>query len=367
MKVRKLIRWLFIICILVVGWFYVNAQFDQNGMSIKDEISSFINKEEFSKLYTSFQSFFQKLENELTQDNQTKNIEKPVLEEPEQQVFSVYNVEIGNAKSEVEAAIGTPQRVSFNEYGKNWFTYHENYYNYISVMYDENDKVVGLYTNQDLITSSIGITLNSSKDEVRQQLGEPMTGMRKGLVVYQYQPDDGFDVFQLNNSYVTIFYDVHEEDTVTAIQIIEVETEKEKSDYYTAASEELRQGFEYQLFDLTNAARVVHQLSVLTWDDAVRETARDHSLDMAENNYFSHTNLRGQSPFERMEEDKLRYTMAGENLAYGQTSSIFAHEGLMNSWGHRENILQSKYEYLGVGVAFNKENHPYYTENFYKK
>jgi uncharacterized protein YkwD len=57
--------------------------------------------------------------------------------------------------------------------------------------------------------------------------------------------------------------------------------------------------------------------------------------------------------------------LAGENLAYGQFSSIFAHEGLMNSLGHRENILRKDYEYLGVGVAFNDESQPYYTENFF--
>ncbi|MFC6602600.1 CAP domain-containing protein [Ectobacillus funiculus] len=44
---------------------------------------------------------------------------------------------------------------------------------------------------------------------------------------------------------------------------------------------------------------------------------------------------------------------------------MFAHEGLMNSLGHRENILQENYKYLGVGVAFNNESEPYYTENFY--
>ena len=365
---RSLFKWVFIICLLAAGWLYAEEQIDRiNVASIKDKISSFIDSEELSNLYASFQSLFHQLEKELVQEEPAENIEQPVLEEPEEQVFSVYNVEIGNSKSEVEANIGTPQRTSYNEYGKNWSTYHENYHNFISVMYDENDTVVGLYTNQDLISSSIGLSLDSTKEEVRQQLGNPLTGIRKGLVVYQYQQDAGFDVFQVNNSYVTIFYDIHENDTVTAIQIIEEKTEKEKSNYYTAASSELREGFKYQLFDLTNAARVVHQLSVLTWDDAVRVTAREHSKDMADNNYFSHTNLRGQSPFDRMEEDDLYYTMAGENLAYGQTSSIFAHEGLMNSLGHRENILQAKYEYLGVGVAFNGDNHPYYTENFYTK
>jgi uncharacterized protein YkwD len=66
-----------------------------------------------------------------------------------------------------------------------------------------------------------------------------------------------------------------------------------------------------------------------------------------------------------MEQDNIRFITAGENLAYGQFSSIFAHEGLMNSLGHRENILQENYKYLGIGVAFNNESEPYYTENFY--
>ena len=68
-----------------------------------------------------------------------------------------------------------------------------------------------------------------------------------------------------------------------------------------------------------------------------------------------------------MTEDGISYRMAGENLAMGQLSSIFAHEGLMNSIGHRKNILQTDFESLGVGVAFNTESRPYYTENFLTK
>ncbi len=88
---------------------------------------------------------------------------------------------------------------------------------------------------------------------------------------------------------------------------------------------------------------------------------------MADNNYFSHTNLNGQSPFDRMTEDNITYQMAGENLATGQISSIFAHEGLMNSLGHRENILKSEFEEIGIGVAFSRDSRPYYTENFLTK
>ncbi|MEM5614453.1 hypothetical protein AAHB43_10095 [Staphylococcus pseudintermedius] len=44
---------------------------------------------------------------------------------------------------------------------------------------------------------------------------------------------------------------------------------------------------------------------------------------MAENQYFDHTNLKGESPFERIEKDGHQYQTAAENLAYGQTECDF--------------------------------------------
>ena len=88
---------------------------------------------------------------------------------------------------------------------------------------------------------------------------------------------------------------------------------------------------------------------------------------MADNDYFSHENKQGKSPFDRMKDDGVSFRGAGENLAYGQSSSIFAHEGLMNSEGHRENILLDTYSHLGTGVSFNEKLQPYYTENFLLK
>ena len=59
-----------------------------------------------------------------------------------------------------------------------------------------------------------------------------------------------------------------------------------------------------------------------------------------------------------MKRDGIQFNAAAENLAYGQQSSIYAHEGLMNSLGHRENILNTHVNTLGVGVDFNKiDNH----------
>ncbi|WP_406583454.1 CAP domain-containing protein [Bacillus salipaludis] len=297
----------------------------------------------------------------------TEEQKKIALQTPADQVFSIHNIELGATKEGIEHDLGQANRETLNEYGAKWNTYHNNFQNFFMVMYDEKNQAAGLYTNQDLIASSNGIKLGSSKETVRAALGEPLTGIQKGLTIFQIQENADYDVYLLNEVYVTIFYDKHENNTVTAMQLINKDVEQKKHELYTSASPALKEGFEYQLFDLTNASRVKHQLPILSWDNHVKETARKHSTDMAVNQYFDHTNLKGQSPFDRMKEDHIIFYLAGENLAYGQFSSIFAHEGLMNSLGHRENILRKGYKYLGVGVAFNNQSQPYYTENFYAK
>ncbi len=294
-------------------------------------------------------------------------IDKPNLVAPTNHHFSVHNIELGDTKTKVEQEVGPAKRHTENEYGVEWYTYHDHYQNFMMVSYNSDGKVNGLYTNQDLISSSLGVKLNTSKASVQKQLGEPMTKIRKGLVFYQIDDNGEYNVYQLDNSYVTIFYDKHENNTVTAIQIISDQLEGNRKDFYSEPSKKLKEGFEYQLFDLTNAARVNHHLGILSFDEHVQNTARKHSSDMALHDYFDHTNLQGQSPFDRMHEDGITFQVAGENLAYGQFSSVFAHEGLMNSLGHRENILQKDFRRLGIGVAFNEKSQPYYTENFYAK
>ncbi|MED3574951.1 CAP domain-containing protein [Cytobacillus praedii] len=376
---RKLFRTLILLFILFVSWPFIEKQIQKTDYypileSIKTEIRGIV---EHPEVADALNTIYQKV-NEITgkedpfipiNDSQsdTNQAKKPNLSIPTEQVFSIHNITLGEQLSEVEKQIGTAKRVSLNEYGTEWHTYHDDYQNFLMVAYDENSMVAGLYTNQDLITSSAGIKQGSTKNDVQEKLGEPLDKIRKGMTYFQLENDRDYDVYVLDDSYVTIFYDKHEGNTVTSLQIVSQELELNKKDFYSNASPQLKEGFEYQLFDLTNAARVNHHLNVLEWDDHVKETARKHSKDMAVNNYFSHTNLEGLSPFDRMSDDDIFFTFAGENLATGQFSSIFAHEGLMNSLGHRENILRPEYQYLGVGVAFNEESHPYYTENFFRR
>ena len=371
----RFLRLIAILFLIYISWPFIAKQLDNSETqanfvsSIKENLEV---PETISVLYDDIQQMLKQLGFQLDEMQQTQEQskeeqpEKLELAPPSEQTFSIHNIELGNDKNDIEHNLGAAKRASINEYGANWHAYHENYQDFFMVMYDDNNKAAGLYTNQDLLASTNGIKIgNSSKETVRSILGEPITKIQKGMVIYQLQEDSDNDLFLLDDAYVTIFYDKHENDTVTAIQIISKPLEENKKDFYTDATPTLKEGFEYQMFDLTNAARVNHQLPILAWDDIVRETAREHSADMAENDYFDHKNLEGQTPFDRMKEDAVAFHTAGENLAYGQLSSIFAHEGLMNSLGHRENILRKDYEYLGVGVAFNEKSQPYYTQNYY--
>ena len=371
----RILRLTALLFLLYISWPFIAKQLDNSNIhadfvsSLKENLEV---PETISILYDDIQQMLKQLgfqidEMPLTQEKSKEEQQNKVeLTTPAEQTFSIHNVELGNAKADIEHNLGIAKRISLNEYGANWHAYHENYHDFFMVMYDENNIAAGLYTNQDLLASTNGIKIGTStKETVRSILGEPITKIQKGIVIYQLQENNDNDLFLLDDTYVTIFYDKHENNTVTAIQIVSKSLEENKKDFYTEATPTLKEGFEYQMFDLTNAARVDHQLPILTWDDHVRETAREHSADMAEKNYFDHKNLEGQSPFDRMKEDDILFQLAGENLAYGQLSSIFAHEGLMNSLGHRENILRGDYEYLGVGVAFNAKSQPYYTQNYY--
>ncbi|MDP1420970.1 CAP domain-containing protein [Peribacillus simplex] len=379
---RKLFNIVVLILLLSGLWYGYGKDIQESGFkagvdAFAADVRSFINGPEVStaleKLSTGVSSLIGSLTETLDtasekESQETEKVKKPALEAPADASFSVRNIEMGDTKDDVEKLAGEAKRNTRNEYGVDWFAYHENYQNFFMVAYDTNNKVVGLYTNQDLISSKEGIKRGTPKETVTGKLEDPVTKLLKGNVYYQIRSDSGeYDMFEMDNSYVTIFYDKHEKNTVTAIQIIDAKLEKQKSGYFAEAGSGLKKGFEYQLFDLTNASRVNHDLSVLSWDKQVKVTAQDHSADMAVNQYFNHTNLEGESPFDRMEDDKINFRMAGENLAAGQNSSIFAHEGLMNSIGHRENKLQKDFESLGVGVAFDEENKPYYTENYLTK
>ena len=80
-----------------------------------------------------------------------------------------------------------------------------------------------------------------------------------------------------------------------------------------------------------------------------RPVARQHSEEMFRLKYFGHQSPVSGSPFDRLAAAKISYSRAGENLAYAQSVAV-AHRGLMDSEGHRENILRPEFTRVGIGV-----------------
>jgi len=107
---------------------------------------------------------------------------------------------------------------------------------------------------------------------------------------------------------------------------------------------------EQEMLNLVNQARKSAGLQPLSFDPELIKLARLKSQDMANKNYFSHTSPTYGSPFDMLKSFGISYKYAGENLA-GNSSVQAAHESLMNSPGHRANILNANYNYIGIGIV----------------
>jgi uncharacterized protein YkwD len=92
--------------------------------------------------------------------------------------------------------------------------------------------------------------------------------------------------------------------------------------------------------------------------------ARLHSKDMAENNYFAHTNLQGKEPWDRMAEAGYPYFNASENIYAGsQDASHALQKFLQSTMGHCEAIFSHDMEDVGIGYFFHN-GMGYWTVNF---
>lgn len=124
-----------------------------------------------------------------------------------------------------------------------------------------------------------------------------------------------------------------------------------------------------QMLDLINQSRAEEGLTPVEWDAFAASVATAHAQDMAENQYFSHWDLQGYGP-------DIRYALAGgSELAMENISTYYeywsdntpkqledfdqlviqSHEGLMNSPGHRKNIMDPHHTHVGIGFVYNPE------------
>jgi uncharacterized protein YkwD len=110
-----------------------------------------------------------------------------------------------------------------------------------------------------------------------------------------------------------------------------------------------RPDLEEQMLELVNAERRAAGLKPVKPDPVLAELARAHSHDMLARGYFAHVSPEGKDLNDRMQQARIGYLSAGENLALAPTL-FTAHKGLMHSPGHRANILRPQFGRLGIGI-----------------
>ncbi len=88
----------------------------------------------------------------------------------------------------------------------------------------------------------------------------------------------------------------------------------------------------------------------LAEDAILSRVAQDHSADMVEHGYFSHTGRDGSQPWDRMTAAGYSWRAAGENIAAGSSTAEGAMNQWMNSDGHCANIMNPDFTEIGVGV-----------------
>jgi uncharacterized protein YkwD len=107
--------------------------------------------------------------------------------------------------------------------------------------------------------------------------------------------------------------------------------------------------YESEVVRLTNVERAKAGCGALTVDAALTRSAGDHAADMVDRHFFDHTNPDGLDPFERMAAAGFHGSAMAENIAMGYTTPQAVMVGWMDSAGHRANILNCKYNRIGVG------------------
>lgn len=177
-------------------------------------------------------------------------------------------------------------------------------------------------------------------------------------------------------------------DTVSdVLNETEEETSHQPTDANTASQERDSESTSQLGFNISYTKLQTHQRindertprgeNALAWNDELSEVAREHSEDMAQRDFFAHQNPDGEEPWDRAA------CNAGENIAQtyvnqrversdGSTFRISDEDELaeslteqwMNSPGHRENILRSRWDLSGVGIYITEDDTVYATQLF---
>lgn len=169
------------------------------------------------------------------------------------------------------------------------------------------------------------------------------------------------NAYQLEQPIKTVFGGLSN-DTLTFLTIKPKTSERVNLGFQTDQFK-IDEPAELGMIGLVNKERLSRGLNSLQFDSKLREVARLHSSDMFKRGYFAHVSPEGASVADRAEKVGVDYLIIGENLAFAPSLEL-AHQGLMNSDGHRANILSPEFNKMGIGVMDGAEYGRMFTQVF---
>ncbi|RBW41666.1 CAP domain-containing protein [Psychromonas sp. B3M02] len=118
----------------------------------------------------------------------------------------------------------------------------------------------------------------------------------------------------------------------------------------------------------TCGATTYPAVDAVTWSSALTLAAEEHSSNMANYNFFSHTGLDDSTVGTRVTAQGYEWSYVSENIAAGQTSVQDAVDGWMESEGHCINIMSENAQEMGLACAVNSDaDYQYYWTQVFAK
>lgn len=283
---------------------------------------------------------------------------------------------IGMSEVQLKNLLGEPTRTEPSPYGYEWWVFNQDWMKYIQVGVQEG-KVVTFYTNAPGWRWGKLTPGMSAEEWEKHWISKEEVSFHHDLNFYTFtlsvEEQQERPLLLDNKMAVQLYIDIHDQHRISGIRVMDLHTLLLHRPYAlkyigklpeppTLSTEEWKQiakASEQQVFELVNITRRWHQLPVFEWHEEVADVARGHSTDMLTNQYFDHHSTQYGDLGERLEHGQVKYRVAGENIAWNYVDAPDAHEGWLNSEGHRKNVLKEEFTHLGVGVV-----EKYYTQNF---
>ena len=273
--------------------------------------------------------------------------------------------ELGKSEKVIVGKLGTASK-KYNITDGKILVYNKSY-NPITYVIIKENQVIEIYSSDKSEADMNGIKVGSSWDSVSKKL---VTKFGSSNV----KKDSGKGWITVSTSnHTSIYYFSHGKLEAFRHNAKKIGGKTVDSSFKaTAKNETAAAGL---IVDLTNAYRYNHGVPyAVKTTTAHNNVAQRYSEYMLANNHFSHTDLRGRQPWDRATAGGIKWGVCGENIAAEEIHPTVIFYQWVHSKGHRDNMLNSAYRKIGVGVAYkavhggrNRSYSAYYTQLFTDK